>query len=186
MGAHGRMADVELVEGGGFDVSPDEPAVADVAGPWRVLPWWPVVLVALLLACAYAVQGARERAGVAERLAVLQSQPTFLTDLESAPRRAWSTDGVADLYTASVAGDLVIVRDGPVANSSGQVAIDASTGERRWELEERPGAVERCGGASPGLVTCVVHRFASTRARGYGLVPVLAELRDAATGEVVR
>ncbi len=182
---HGHMDAVELVEGTDIEPWADEP---DGGSPGRVRGMaraWPLVAVVALVACAYAVQGSRERAELAARQTALHDERDYVAGLGTEPRLAWSTAGVADLYSAEVAGDTVLVRAAPLGSSTGEVAIDLRTGEHRWYLPKRPDVRELCGGGDTGALECVAVFYVTTSGSRYSKEVELAELRDAATGKVV-
>src|SRR5690606_18012040 len=111
-GQQGHKLEIELVEGA------EELELGGTAtreprrGAWRrVARAWPLALVALL-ALAFFVQEQSSRAALAERRATLAGQWGYVAELGPGLRPVWTSEGIADLYTATVVGTTTLVRGG--------------------------------------------------------------------------
>lgn len=206
MTTQGRKQDVELVEGD--DVELDD-LIAPVPGggraprdPWtwrRIVRVWPIAVVVLLVAAAYAVAGARDRAEAERLREALRGQPGFLADLSTPMREVWSLDREgAWAYATAVAGDVAIVTTSTDEGVDAVEGVDLATGTQRWVVPTERDTGRHCnaeplvGYESGPVITCLVRDL--THVSGFVLaIDVDAmggslsrvEHRDAATGSLL-
>src|SRR5690606_21883745 len=195
----GRKTQVELVEGGRGAL--EDHGAADVeldpqdAGPepresgWRrIRRAWPLAVVAVVVAGAYLVTGARERAALAARHALLQDQLAYVPDLGRAPEPLWRVETRSEPWSSpAVSGGAVVVSGGSPDGEPVSVALDLETGTALWEIESSPGESVFCGLprevlASPdGTVVCLAQRGESDE-EPFSVASL--EHRDPRTGQV--
>jgi len=187
-GQQGHKLEIELVEGA------EELELGGTAtreprrGAWRrVARAWPLALVALL-ALAFFVQEQSSRAALAERRATLAGQWGYVAELGPGLRPVWTSEGIADLYTATVVGTTTLVRGGSSVSDTGHVAVDLRSGAQRWSVLEEEYTREFCTAVpseSTAAFECRVYRYGRVGVTGFGESAEVIELRDAETGEVV-
>jgi len=189
----GRKAEVELVELDGLDdpeldAGTSEPQDEAPAGsPWRrVRRAWPVALLAVVVAGAYLVKGAREQAAAAARHELLAGQEAYVPDLGREPEILWRVDAPGSWVSPVGADDVVLYQPGEGPLDAVAVAVDRTTGAELWRTEHEGGTSVFCGlpresfAPAAGTVACVEQRFGP---EGDTAVLMLQE-RDVRTGEV--
>src|SRR5690606_37184860 len=142
----GRKSEVELVEDDAAPVELPEDRAAEELGepPSRgrgVLRAWPLALLALVVAGAYLVDGARERAARAELEARLEGQPLFVRELSRRPEPLWSREDASIYVWPWVQEDTVVIARQTELGTEGNTRfLDLETGEPLWETRADGGA----------------------------------------------
>jgi len=191
----GRKSEVELVEDDAAPVELPEDRAAEELGepPSRgrgVLRAWPLALLALVVAGAYLVDGARERAARAELEARLEGQPLFVRELSRRPEPLWSREDASIYVWPWVQEDTVVIARQTELGTEGNTRfLDLETGEPLWETRADGGATTTFCGFVPedtelpeGAVLCV--RYLVDESEG-SVEGATYELRDLRSGELV-
>ena len=199
MAGPGRKQDVELVEGDSkaFDDGASDDDARDPAEPrwgWRrIARAWPIAVVGLLVASAYAVAGVRADAERERMREALSDQQGYIGDLARPLQHRWTFDGVDSFpHVVSTVGGTLIVsteREGQAV----VIGLDADTGAELWVTNDEADSSRHCGWPLPDeyesgpAVACLISRysFADYESSTITVGGSVVEHRDAATGELI-